>query len=160
MTEVARKETTLTRLTERMTTMELAHKRSRVKRLSVKSTALMLLHLRNPPALPQLTMRLASCLPKREPEEIVCAVDCTDGYFPTHIDSSDGNVEPYSPKSEMEEPGIRPDGPYGPPLFGHPGNVATTGPEFFRVRELLVGFIWDEQCVVFILCHCVYCLHL
>ncbi|XP_037272555.2 uncharacterized protein LOC119164465 isoform X1 [Rhipicephalus microplus] len=80
-------------------------------------------------------------LPKREPEEIVCAVDCTDGYFPTHIDSSDSNVEPYSPKSEMEEPGIRTEGPYGPPLFGHPGNVATTGPN----SSGFVNCWWDSS---------------
>ncbi|KAL1435600.1 hypothetical protein MTO96_010982 [Rhipicephalus appendiculatus] len=80
-------------------------------------------------------------LPKREPEEIVCAVDCSDGYFPTHIDSSDGNVGPYSPKSEMEELGITTDASYGPSLFGRPSNAAMAGPNS-------AGFVncwWDPS---------------
>ncbi|KAH7987803.1 hypothetical protein HPB52_025314 [Rhipicephalus sanguineus] len=74
-------------------------------------------------------------LPKREPEEIVCAVDCSDGYFPTHIDSSDANLGPYSPKSEMAELGITTEGSYGPSLFGRPGNMPITGPLAGNVAE-------------------------
>lgn len=41
--------------------------------------------------------------PKREPEEIVCAVDCSDDFLLTHIDSSEGDVGPCTVKSEVEE---------------------------------------------------------
>uniref|UniRef100_A0A224YPT7 Hkr1 gli-kruppel zinc finger family member n=1 Tax=Rhipicephalus zambeziensis TaxID=60191 RepID=A0A224YPT7_9ACAR len=67
---------------------------------------------------------IALLVPKREPEEIVCAVDCLDGYFPTHIDSSDGNVGPYSAKSKMEELGITTEGSDGPSLLGPPWLVS------------------------------------
>ncbi|KAL1435596.1 hypothetical protein MTO96_010978 [Rhipicephalus appendiculatus] len=72
----------------------------------------------------QLTNEVALLVPKREPEEIVCAVDCLDGYFPTHIDSSDGNVGPYSAKSKMEELGITTEGSDGPSLLGPPWLVS------------------------------------
>ncbi|KAL1435595.1 hypothetical protein MTO96_010977 [Rhipicephalus appendiculatus] len=67
---------------------------------------------------------VALLVPKREPEEIVCAVDCLDGYFPTHIDSSDGNVGPYSAKSKMEELGLTTEGSDGPSLLGPPWLVS------------------------------------
>ncbi|XP_049274461.1 uncharacterized protein LOC119403331 [Rhipicephalus sanguineus] len=44
-------------------------------------------------------------LPKREPEEIVCAVDCSDGCFPTHIGPAPikDEVGLLLPKREPEE---------------------------------------------------------
>lgn len=44
-------------------------------------------------------------LPKREPEEIVCAVDCSDGCFPTHIGPAPikDEVGLLLPKHEPEE---------------------------------------------------------
>ncbi|KAH6923643.1 hypothetical protein HPB50_004320 [Hyalomma asiaticum] len=59
-------------------------------------------------------------VPKCEPEEIVCAVDCADGLCPTHIDPYESNADPYFPKCEMEELGIAVEGSSGPTLAGPP----------------------------------------
>ncbi|KAL3208740.1 hypothetical protein MRX96_038855 [Rhipicephalus microplus] len=45
-----------------------------------------------------MNSEIALLVPKREPEEIDCAVDCLDGYLPTRADASDGNVGPCFPK--------------------------------------------------------------
>lgn len=79
--------------------------------------------------------------PKREPEEIICAVDCSDGFFPTHIDSSEGDVGPYSSKCEMDELGYRAEGSYVSSLVGPSGTATMTGPN-------LSGFLncwWDPS---------------
>ncbi|XP_054918169.2 uncharacterized protein [Dermacentor andersoni] len=73
--------------------------------------------------------------PKREPEEIVCAVDCSGGFLTTQIDLSEGDVEPYSPKCKMEEVDLAAEGSYDPSLFGPSQATDTEKPQRTQKAE-------------------------